>query len=807
MAREPLPARREVVHRDLRLAVHGAGAAVGGDVANAEQAHPRGARPLQRAVQAGLRGGGGRGLVGHAGNVTIGGHGAGQHGRQRLERFLDDLLGRRHRLGPVRGAQLPADVHKLDALLLHLRLVRKLHEARARLGVVHHLGPLALVAGHQLRHLRLQRRPEAEAVIHDDGGQVLKAALHLLQPARRARERPGRADVEHEEAVQDAEALLLALVHRQQLAVRGLGATVAAHVDVVANLRRNQAKVLALRLGALTHAAAHGALELVGRADAAVALLDTDSKADAILQAVAAPGGADAALDGAQRLGVRVAALEAGVHELRPDVGQVALLRAEEVDALAARDLGVQPVFLAHLAQHSQLLRRDLAAGDSGHHGVGAAALDVGEVAVVGVLQLEVLLLEHKLRVLAGQDAADGGLADLAAAAAAVLGQQRVVRGDALRLADVVQLLPREGQVLAQRLVDVLARGKHLLVEQLRDEREAAAAAGAGGRAVLHLPRGGQVLLANSAQDVSLGHVVAGAHLEVVRQRVRVAGGAALAAGRPKHQVTGRRAQRPVALAHAQQNLVVRGVAHEDAAHEARAIRTEHQLLVHPRDGVVLHDGHRFAVLDLGVSKAGDVHAHELELGGHIGFREVAVAGHQVLGHHLRHVVPGRHQAVDHCAVYRVVEAGSLANGVDVRIGACERVVHLHPTTGPKLEVTRTGEIVTGFDAAGDDDHVDVEGLLLILELDPTYGSSIILDEVLCRGAEVDLEPKIFDLIDEELRALIIHLARHQAGRELHDVHLAAQVVGGLRRLEPKQATAEDDAALLARGGVVDDIV
>ena len=129
-------------------------------------------------------------------------------------------------------------------------------------------------------------------------------------------------------------------------------------------------------------------------------------------------------------------------------------------------------------------------------------------------LEVEVLVLEDKLRVLAGKDAPDSRLADLASVAGSVLRQELLVGRDLLNLADVVQLLPRVVEVLAEGLVDVLPGRDHLLVEELRDEGEAAAAACSGLGAVLDLPGRREVLLADGAQDVALGHVVARADLK-----------------------------------------------------------------------------------------------------------------------------------------------------------------------------------------------------------------------------------------------------------------------------------------------------
>src|SRR3954469_25688072 len=107
-------------------------------------------------------------------------------------------------------------------------------------------------------------------------------------------------------------------------------AAVAADVEVPALLRGDDADVLALRLGAFARAARHRHLDLVRRAQAAVAVLDRDRHAHRVLHAVAAPGRADAGLHRAQRLAVGMARLEAGGDQLGPDERQLLDARAEE---------------------------------------------------------------------------------------------------------------------------------------------------------------------------------------------------------------------------------------------------------------------------------------------------------------------------------------------------------------------------------------------------------------------------------------------------------------------------------------------
>ena len=115
-----------------------------------------------------------------------------------------------------------------------------------------------------------------------------------------------------------------------------------------------------------------------------------------------------------------MAALEAGRDQLGPDLGKQVDGRPEEVDALAPRDLGVEAVLPGDLAQHDELLRRDLAARHARDHRIRTAALDVREEAVVGVLQRRVRRVEDVLVPEARQDRGDGRLADLAAVPAAV---------------------------------------------------------------------------------------------------------------------------------------------------------------------------------------------------------------------------------------------------------------------------------------------------------------------------------------------------------------------------------------------------
>jgi len=250
----------------------------------------------------------------------------------------------------------------------------------------------------------------------------------------------------------------------------------------------------------------------VWRAQALVAVLQLHGQADAVLHTVAAPGGAHAALHCAQGLAVRVARLETRSDQLFPDQRQLLHPCAKHVHARAAGDLGVQAVLLGHLAHGDQAVGRDLAAGHARHHRVGAVLLDVAQVVVVAVLQARQLLLEHELVPARGEHAGRHGLADVAAHAGAMLGQQIL---EALELAhahQVVNLLARVREVLADVVVHGHAAARHLGLHDLGDQGHAAAAGGTGLGAGLHLGDGAGAL-AHGGADAALGDVVARADL------------------------------------------------------------------------------------------------------------------------------------------------------------------------------------------------------------------------------------------------------------------------------------------------------
>lgn len=321
------------------------------------------------------------------------------------------------------------------------------------------------------------------------------------------------------------------------------------------------------------------------RANALVPLLQPHRQADRIADAVSAPGRAHAALDRPQRLGVCVAGLEPRGAQLGPYLRQVLLPRAKQVDALTARDFRVQVVLLCDAPDGEEPRGSDFAAGDARDDRVGAVALDVAQVPVVGVLQAAVGRGEDVLVPQRGKDAGDGGLAQLAPDGAGIAPSRVLVArvGKDLRKGlvlldhdDVEQIRAGVAKVLAEVVRHLVAHRRHGLVENRRHEPHAAAAPGAGLCARLH--RGN--VLAGAAlhllDDIALGDVVARADLRVIRQVVGIAVTGLCA----DDELAGWHVQLLHGLDEREELDVVARVADEHAAEEVLAVGRENVFFV-----------------------------------------------------------------------------------------------------------------------------------------------------------------------------------------------------------------------------------
>ncbi|KAG0773687.1 hypothetical protein G6F22_014666 [Rhizopus arrhizus] len=295
-------------------------------------------------------------------------------------------------------------------------------------------------------------------------------------------------------------------------------------------------------------------------------------------------------------------------------------LRAEEVDALAACDLGVELVLLGHRADGDQAVGRDLAGGNARHHRIRAVLLHVCHEGVVGVLQ------RHQVRVLDGvvparcQDGADRRLADVATYVPhAMAGQQGLERFDDAHAHDGVQLLAGVGEMLTQAFVHGDAAAGQFVFHHLLEQAGAAAAARGRFRAAFDAGQIGAAAVDGGA-DRAFADVVTGAEGGSRRQRIHAQRGRGLAQRQDQAGGIGRR--RDAVLHILQQGVVIAVVADQHRAQDALAVGRHYQPAVAGPGLIDVAVAARTRRRAVRVADGPDVHPQQFQLGRHVGARE-----------------------------------------------------------------------------------------------------------------------------------------------------------------------------------------
>jgi hypothetical protein len=175
-----------------------------------------------------------------------------------------------------------------------------------------------------------------------------------------------------------------------------------------------------------------------------------------------------------------------------------------------------------------------------------------------------------------------------------------------------------------------------------------------------------------AAQICALADVVAGADLGAVGQGIHAQPGLALPSLDGRIRNSGSSGRGDVVEGHLQQGAVLVGIAHQHGAQQVLAVLADHDLLVDLLALVGVAEAAALGGLAVGVADAGHVHAHQLELGAHVGAGKagIGLAG-DVAGHHAGHVVAGGDQAEE-----LLLPGGAFADGVDVRVAGAQVVVH-----------------------------------------------------------------------------------------------------------------------------------
>ncbi|KPH88225.1 hypothetical protein GLUCOINTEAF2_0203911 [Komagataeibacter intermedius AF2] len=562
-------------------------------------------------------------------------------------------------------------------------------------------------------------------------------------------------------------------------------AAITADIKVPAILGRDHAHVLALCLRAFAGTAGHGEFELVRGAQALVAVFQIQRLAHAVLHAIAAPCAAHAGFYGPGGFAICLSGLESCFQQFTPDIGQLFQPRAEQVDALAAGDLGIQAVFLCHLTKYDQLLRRDLAARDAGYDRIGAVFLHVGHERVVRVLQRDIERVRNRPVPGRCQDRTDSGLAGVTAQAAiAVLRHQVFKRLDAMHADKGIQFLPRIGKMFAQAMVDRNAARFEFGLEHVLEQGRTATTARAGLRGLL---QAGKIRAAplDGGADRPLCHVVARTDHGRIRQRVRPQQIGPL----PARQDQGRRVRRGSdgVLYILHDRVVIGVVPHQHGAEYMAAIRREYEAAVgpvhFPDEAVAPAAGCRA----MRIANRADIHPQQLELGGHVRPGKRGVFPRQGGRDRARHGVARRHQP-EHLPV----PACAFPDCVDCRVGRTALPVDHDAAAWSDGQPAVTRQPVLRADACGKHDQIGFK--------ERAVGKDKPVAVCLARGDPLrgmgcqHLDPQCLDPLLQGLAAVVIKLHRHEARREFDNGRGQPQPRQRVGGLQPQQSAANDHA-------------
>jgi len=194
--------------------------------------------------------------------------------------------------------------------------------------------------------------------------------------------------------------------------------------------------------------------------------------------------------------------------------------------------------------------------------------------------------------------------------------------------------------------------------------------------------------------------------------------------------------------------------------------------------------------LAMGIANAGNVHAHELELGAHVGAHKGGIHfTRNVAGRHPRHVVARRHQAKG-----LLIPGCTFANGIHIVVTGAAGAVDGDTTARADGQYTLAGQLIARTDACGEHDHVGLQ-IGVVRKLHAVARTCAIRD-LLRIAAGVYLYTQLLDLGLEHTPATLIDLHGHQAGRKLDHMGFQAHVAQRLGTLQAQQATAHHHAGL-----------
>ena len=492
-----------------------------------------------------------------------------------------------------------------------------------------------------------------------------------------------------------------------------------------------------------------------------------------------------------------MAGFKPGVGQLAPDSRQLFQPRAKQVDALAAGHFAVELVTFGDLPDGDQSVRRHFPCRHPRHHRIAPVLLDIGEIAVVGILQRQVRRLQQVLVPAGGQHRGHQRFADIAAVPLAVAANQLLEGMDMVNPHQVVDLLARPREMFADVFFHFDALLRQLILHHLFHQRAAAAAAGSRSGAAFyrrHIPRP----IVHRLADIAFADVMAGADRRAVRQRRDAERLRRGSLQRGQDQTLRTRRQRHAVQHHLQQRGIVAGIPHQHAAKQGFAVLTDDDFFVNLLRTVGPLIALTARRAPLRIAKRGHVDPQQLQFGAHVGAAKAGVLSCEGGCGDPRHLIARRHQAVNF-----IIPQGAFAYRQHVRVRGAALAVDVNSPAFAHLQRAAAGQRVLRADPRREDHHVGPQRAAVGKVQPQAVG---LAHDGGGRFAGMHPHAEGDDLLPEHRRPAVIQLDGHQVRGKLHHLRLQPQLFQGVGRLQPEQPAADNHPAL-RRGGMGGDTV
>ncbi|RMU64502.1 Cellobiohydrolase A, partial [Pseudomonas savastanoi pv. glycinea] len=249
-----------------------------------------------------------------------------------------------------------------------------------------------------------------------------------------------------------------------------------------------------------------------------------------------------------------------------------------------------------------------------------------------------------------------------------------------------------------------------------------------------------------------------------------------------------------------QQGVVVTVVADQHRAEHLLAICRHHQPAIagggFVNETITDSPGQR----TVRVTNGADIHAQQLELGGHVGTEErLSVLFAQLCSDATGHLKTGCHQAE-----YTAVPGRALADCIDIGVTGATVLVDCNTATRAEFQFTLASQSVLRADTGREHDQIGFQKFIV----GEVHAIAVLLAvaDRLCGARQVYANAQRFDTRFQGGPAVLVQLHRHQARGELDNMSFQAKRLQCVGRFKPEQTTADYHATASFRGGVANGV-